>query len=449
MYKLILKILILFLAIGFTISYGGTNNKPQLQKIFAESFIMSGRSVEPGGAYILAQGPHLRVIQNIPSGLLVKIDTGYVTPIPDTFILKTSRRYVDGARLPVPMCGIYNGVTQYRAILGTRTVQQLTEVPCKNYSLPENIKVDRTLAIDGEYPWGKPPVNPADVEAIKKQRSHYINENTDKRDQISKAQEFYFSPLFPKNIKKGIELIVNDLKQCQSIGTCTLESLWYKSNRLELKSTEQYNQLELVKHGNMQPIEYLLAEDYYIYKEGGNSLFNSKWDDLEKLYNGSHVSILDIYKIIYTPSKLDTNRWKNAFKYHGDSVFIDMPTVQKKILPVALNTHTGTGPPVQYTFWLSTADILGINTEPKQNTLSCVTRSNIPPESLEEKLYNWFCLSPDAQSAFNELKNVQNTSQQSLNQARNEMQKRANQQQSDQLIYQGIGVLSQFSNFFR
>jgi len=92
---------------------------------------------------------------------------------------------------------------------------------------------------------------------------------------------------------------------------------------------------------------------------------------------------------------IDTNRWQQVYKTNLGILYFDKDTVKKEILPVV--RQPGQGPPVQYTFWIKSFNRSGEVSDPVQTTMRCISRDKVTPESVQERLFNYFCNSPDAQ----------------------------------------------------
>ncbi|MEB3287708.1 MAG: hypothetical protein VKJ04_09415 [Vampirovibrionales bacterium] len=112
-----------------------TKSKPVLENDYGAAGVTSGRPMKKGHVYVMADRPYLKVVQNTDLGLLIAINMGaFSFQLPDRFLLKSSKMIADDSFLPLPTCGIYNGLTKYQTVAGsTATVHQFTEVGCSGY----------------------------------------------------------------------------------------------------------------------------------------------------------------------------------------------------------------------------------------------------------------------------------------------------------------------------
>jgi hypothetical protein len=94
---------------------------------------------------------------------------------------------------------------------------------------------------------------------------------------------------------------------------------------------------------------------------------------------------------------VDGERWAEIDRDNEAILYYDKTTIKKEIIPHV--RQPGEGPPVQYTMWIKGMDRARNMTPPYSYTISCQNRDKVPPESVAEKVYNHFCLSPDAQAA--------------------------------------------------
>ncbi len=430
-----------FLSLSLRPAYAA---KPTLEPVLASSVILAGKSLSVGKAYILAKGPYLQVNQNTVNGLLIHIN-GYNSG-PNLFMLKTSTKRVDDSLLPVPVCGVYDGTTQYRSLLGIRTVHQLKEVECAHYNLPEGASVkgysadgygisewnrDTAVAtVRGHAPRDPRPENPTPWKEKPAQKKE--------TDSLTKSEQAYHASTFPKGIKAIIKAVIADIHQCQQTNHCQLESAVYA---IESAENGQYAAYLTTPKNTM---ELHMAHDYLGYKAGKNVFLTEYWPTLEKLVQDNpDPTIEEIYQSLFTPRQLDPQRWVHAFTYRGNAVLVDTQTVQKKPLMVA-----GSGPPVEYTAWVTSANMFGHHSEPSQVRVNCADQANIKPGSSDEQLTRWFCTSPDAMNTVSLRDQQQQAANQQLQRSQAAQQQWANQQRSRQTIQQGVQFLQRFLPLF-
>lgn len=125
------KYIFLVLLLSLGVSYA--QQAPFDGRYVASRLIAGGGTPLKGHAYLLGDGPYMKVIQNLNDGLLVQLNTGLFGNSP-VLKVKTARRQADESYLPIPSCGVYNGIFSYTNTLGsTSTVHSFSEVSCKPY----------------------------------------------------------------------------------------------------------------------------------------------------------------------------------------------------------------------------------------------------------------------------------------------------------------------------
>ena len=104
-----------------------------------------------------------------------------------------------------------------------------------------------------------------------------------------------------------------------------------------------------------------------------------------------------------TEKPVDAERWQAIYRQAKAIYYMDKPSFQKQVF--SQQRSPGDPPPVQYLVWLKMAgqdDYGFFETHPQKFAINCWTRQinegDVPPESTTEVIYNYFCLSRDAQN---------------------------------------------------
>ena len=157
-------------------------------------------------------------------------------------------------------------------------------------------------------------------------------------------------------------------------------------------------------------------------------------------------------KAIAAFNPVDTERWQQVYKTNLGILYFDKQTVKKEILPIV--RQPGQGPSVQYTFWVKSFKRSGEISEPVQTTMRCITREEITPESVQERLYNYFCNSPDAQQTVyiappNPYEVEQKAMAQQLRENRRAVLEQQANSQRQTAIYSALPIFSMLPMAFR